>query len=70
MSNMKLLKRLIEKAWEMYSIAEDDEKIYGDCYVEFEERGMRIINPTDLIIKVDATKKKIKEFKKKLEKKK
>jgi len=66
MKNIKLLERLTKKAIEMYLIAEKDEMINGSSYVEFTERGMTIIDPKDLIVQVDATKKQLKQFKKAL----
>ncbi len=68
MDNKELMEKLVNKAMEMYFIAERDRERYGNSYVEFTERGMKIINPEDLIIKLDATKKQIKKFKKELKK--
>ncbi len=68
MNNQELLEKLLNKTIEMYFIAEKDRDIYGNSYVEFKERGMKIINPNDLIIKINTTKKQIKLFKKKLKK--
>jgi len=71
MENKELFKKMIKKAGELWEIAENDRKIYGDCYVEFSERGIKIIDPKDLIIKLDTDDpKKIKEFKKKWDKEK
>ena len=68
MNNKELLERLINKALEMYFIAEGDRTLYGESYMEFQERGMRVVSPEELIVRIDGTKKQIKEFKKKLKK--
>ncbi len=54
MENEELLKRLLDKAIEMYFIAKKDRLLYGNSYVEITERGMRIIDSKDLMIKVDV----------------
>lgn len=45
-----ITKKIIEKALELVRIAENDRMIYGDAYVEFGERSMRILDPTKIKI--------------------
>ena len=68
MNNKELLEKLMNKAIELYCISERGREIYGESFFEFTERGMRIVNPEELIVKIDGSKKQIKEFKKKLKK--
>jgi hypothetical protein len=48
-----ITEKIIKKAIEIASIAERDEKLYGDSYVEFGERSIRILDPTKIKINLN-----------------
>ena len=62
MNDDELLKKILDKAIDMFCIARNDRYIYGNSFIEFKERGMNIINPKDLTVQVIATNKQIKHF--------
>ncbi len=57
---ISMTNKIVEKALELIRIAKRDKRVYGDQYVEFGERSIRILDPTKIRIKLDK-KSKIKE---------
>lgn len=48
--NKELINKIIQKAVDLICQADRDEDIYGDSYVEFGERSIKVINPKDVIV--------------------
>ena len=45
-----IIKKILEKATELIRIAEDDEDLYGDSYLEIGERSIRLLDPAKVKI--------------------
>ena len=46
--NKELRERILDKAIELCLLADGDEMMYGDSYVEFGERSIKVINPQNV----------------------
>ena len=53
-----ITKKIIEHALKMCIIAERDQTILGDCYLQFNERGMTVIDPKNVTLKYEKNKSK------------
>ncbi|MGQ4876860.1 MAG: hypothetical protein ACP6IY_22570 [Promethearchaeia archaeon] len=51
MTENKKISKMFEKIMELYYLSERDEMIYGDSFIEFTERSIRILDPTKVKIK-------------------
>lgn len=50
MTENKKLSKMVNHLIKLYFLSERDELIYGDSFVEFGERSMNVLNPSDKIV--------------------
>ena len=48
--NKEIIQKMTEHLIKLINVADMDMTISGSCYVEFNERGMRVINPSTLMM--------------------
>ena len=48
---MTITKRILDKAFQLIILADRMKDIYGDCFVEFGERSIEVLDPLNLTIK-------------------
>ena len=53
METKTITEKIMEKAIMLCHQAEQDLKLYGDNYVEFGDRSIRLLDPTKIKIKLD-----------------
>lgn len=50
------VEKIMEKAFDMIVISDRDEMLYGDSYLQFNERGMTVIDPKNVTLKLKKKK--------------
>ena len=50
MTKERFSKKLVEHIFKLLKVKEEDERIYGDSFVEFTDRKIEIIHPINLYI--------------------
>jgi len=46
----KKLQKMLDHTMKLFVLSERDEMIYGDSFIEFRERSIKVLNPSDKII--------------------
>lgn len=47
--NKELVNKMINHLTHLFSVADTDELMYGTSYVEFTDRGIRVIEPQNIV---------------------
>lgn len=50
----ELVNKFVEEMFKLLIIAERDETINGNCFIEFGERSIKVVNPSDVKIKKEV----------------
>lgn len=53
MQESSILNKIFFKAFDLYLLAKREEVIYGDGYIEFGERSIRILNPKNVQLSIN-----------------